>query len=156
MKDTNLHWFRNVPQRHTALVPAFLFFASLDFYAMVKKFLGSWSGLSSCTIRYDYGLYDTDHTCCNTACYQITVKYGTVYGTVPCWHCQCIYGLRKVSPPQNLPFSLPSVLLPCADTTQCFPERPWGWVGAASAQGKGPAVACLETQSWTQYLISGY
>ena len=54
----------------------------------------------------------------------ITVKYGTVYGTVPSWHCQCKNGLRMASPPQNLPFSLLSVLLPCADATQCVPERP--------------------------------
>ena len=54
----------------------------------------------------------------------ITVKYGTVYGTVPSWHCQCKNGLRMASPPQNLPFSLRSVILPCADATQCFHDRP--------------------------------
>ena len=31
--------------------------------------------------------------------------------------------------------------------TQCFPERAWGWVGAASTWKKGPAVACMETKS---------
>ena len=132
----------------------------------------------------------------------ITVKYGTV----PSWHCQCKNGHRKASPPQNLPFLLPGVLLPCADATQCFherpeaglglhqlrgchcqckvglrkasppqtppistssmlllradatqcfPGRPWGWVEAVSAWGKGPAVACMETQIRTQYLIPG-
>jgi hypothetical protein len=54
----------------------------------------------------------------------ITVKYGTVYGKVPSWHCQCKNGLRMASSPQNLPFSLPGVLLPCANATQCFHERP--------------------------------
>jgi hypothetical protein len=33
-----------------------------------------------------------------------TVRYGTVNGTVPSWHCQCKNGLRMASPPQNLPF----------------------------------------------------
>jgi len=47
------------------------------------------------------------------------------------------------------------MLLSCVDATDCFPEQPWGWVGAASARGKGPAVACMETQSRTQYLIPG-
>jgi hypothetical protein len=54
----------------------------------------------------------------------ITVKYGTVYGTVPSWHYQCKNGLKMASSPQNLPFSLPGVLLPCANATQCFHERP--------------------------------
>ena len=35
----------------------------------------------------------------------ITVKYGTVYGTVPSGHCQCKNDLRMASSPQNLPFS---------------------------------------------------
>ena len=48
----------------------------------------------------------------------ITVKYGTVYGTVLSWHCQCKNGLRMASSPQNLPFPLPGVLLPCVDATQ--------------------------------------
>jgi len=76
------------------------------------------------------------------------------------WHCQCNFGLRKASPPsdrpirpKHLPFLLPGVLLLCADATQSFPERPWGWVEAASARGKGPAVACMETQSRMQCLI---
>jgi len=34
----------------------------------------------------------------------IMVKYGTVYGTIPSWHCQCKNGFRKASPPQHLPF----------------------------------------------------
>ena len=38
----------------------------------------------------------------------ITVKYGTVYGTVPSWHCQCKNGLRKASPPQHFPFPPPA------------------------------------------------
>jgi hypothetical protein len=75
-----------------------------------------------------------------------------VYGTVPSWHCRCKNGLRKASSPQTPPISTSSVLLLCADATQCFPERPSGWVGAASAPGKGPAVACMETQSQTQHL----
>ena len=53
------------------------------------------------------------------------------------WHCQCNSGLRKASPPQTPPISTSSMLLLRADATQCFPERPWGWVGAASARGKG-------------------
>ena len=134
----------------------------------------------------------------------ITVNYGTVYGTVPSWHCQCKNGLRKASLPQTppifapqcappmcwrhtmlpwttlswigaasarglplpvqfwpqngpsaptLPISTSRMLLSCVDATQCFPGRPWGWVEAASAWGKGPAVACVETQNRTQYLV---
>ena len=123
------------------------------------------TGLLSCMVRYGTILVCTIRTVLvvirrTTVIVTpyftvITVQYGTVYGTVPCWHCQCKNGLRKASPPQNLPFSLPSVLLPCDDATQCFPERPWGWVKAASAWGKGPAVACMEHKNWTQYLIFG-
>ena len=54
----------------------------------------------------------------------ITVKYGTVYGTVPSRHCQCKNGVRMAFSPQNLPFSLPGVLLPCANATHSFLERP--------------------------------
>jgi len=68
---------------------------------------------------------------------------------VPSWHCRCKNGLGKASTPQNLPFLLPGVLLPCADATQCFPERPWGWVGAASARG-----LALPVQSWPQKGLS--
>jgi len=75
--------------------------------------------------------------------------YCTMYGTVPSWHCRCKNGLRKASLPQSLPFSLPSVLLPCADATQCFHERPWGWFGAASARG-----LALPVQSWPQKGLS--
>jgi len=50
------------------------------------------------------------------------------------WHCQCIFGLRKAFPPQTPPISTSSMLLLRADATQCFPERSWGWVGAASAR----------------------
>jgi len=66
----------------------------------------------------------------------ITVVYGTVYGTVPSWHCQCKNGLRKASPPQTPPISTSSMLPLWADATQCVPERPWGWVGATSARGR--------------------
>jgi len=68
---------------------------------------------------------------------------------MPRWHCQWNNGLRKASPPQNLPFSLPGVFLPCADATQCFPEQSWGWVGAASARG-----LALPVQSWPQKGLS--
>ena len=34
----------------------------------------------------------------------IMVKYGTVYGTVPSWHCQCKNGLRIASPPKTSHF----------------------------------------------------
>jgi len=54
--------------------------------------------------------------------YYGNLLYGVWYGaklTLPVQN-----GLRKASPPQNLPFLLPGVLLPCADATQCFPERP--------------------------------
>ena len=68
---------------------------------------------------------------------------------MPSWHCRCKNGLRKASPPKNLPFSLPGVLLSCADATQCFPARPWGWVGAASARG-----LALPVQSWPQKGLS--
>ena len=37
----------------------------------------------------------------------IMVKYGTVYSTVPSWHCQCKNGLRKASPPQTPPIFAP-------------------------------------------------
>jgi len=40
------------------------------------------------------------------------------------WHCQCNVSLRKASPPQTPPISTSSMLLLCADATQCFPERP--------------------------------
>jgi len=53
------------------------------------------------------------------------------------------------SPPQNLSISLPFVPLPCADATQCFHERPWGWVGAASARG-----LALSVQFWPQKGLS--
>ena len=36
------------------------------------------------------------------------VQYGMVYGTVPSWHCQCNFGLRKASPPQHFPFPPPA------------------------------------------------
>jgi hypothetical protein len=36
------------------------------------------------------------------------VQYGTVYGTVPSWHCQCNFGLRKASPPQHFPIPPPA------------------------------------------------
>jgi hypothetical protein len=51
------------------------------------------------------------------------------------WHCQCKVGLRKALPPRTPPISTSSMLLLCADATQCFPERPWGWVGSASPRG---------------------
>jgi hypothetical protein len=79
------------------------------------------TGLSSCTVQYDYDLYGPDRTCCNTAHYLIchTVfyrnygkkRYGVRYGAKLALPVQ--NGLRKASPPQNLPFSLPSVLLLC-------------------------------------------
>jgi hypothetical protein len=66
------------------------------------------------------------------------------------------YGAKLALPvqkwPQNGLFApKPSIftsrmLLSCVDATQCFPGQPWGWVEAASARGKGPAVACMETQ----------
>ena len=40
------------------------------------------------------------------------------------WHCQCNFGLKKASPPQTPPISTSSMLLLCADATQCVPERP--------------------------------
>jgi hypothetical protein len=57
------------------------------------------------------------------------------------WHCHCNFGLRMASPPQNLPFSLCGVLLPCANATQ-HTMLPWtnlmlGW-GCISL-GKGPS-----------------
>ena len=48
----------------------------------------------------------------------ITVVYGTVYGTVPSWHCQCKNGLRKASLPQTPPISTSSMLPLYADATQ--------------------------------------
>ena len=86
----------------------------------------AWSGLCSDgqTVRYyEYGRPSF------TAYFQIlaiveTVQHGTVYGTVPSWHCQCKNGLRKASPPQTPPISTFSVLLSRIDATQCFLERP--------------------------------
>ena len=51
-------------------------------------------------------------------------------------------GLTTPTPPISTS-SMPPL---CADATQCFPERLRGWVGPASARGKGLAVACMETQ----------
>jgi len=75
------------------------------------------------------------------------------------------YGAKLALPvqfwPQNglsaptPPISTSRMLLSCVDAIQYFPGRPWGWAGAASARGKGPAVACMETQSRMQYLIPG-
>jgi hypothetical protein len=42
----------------------------------------------------------------------ITVNYGTVYGTVPSWHCQCKNGLRKASLPQTPPIFAPQCAPP--------------------------------------------
>jgi len=48
---------------------------------------------------------------------------------MPSWHCQCKNGLRKASPPQNLPFLLPGVLLLHSDATQCFLNDPEAGLG---------------------------
>ena len=40
------------------------------------------------------------------------------------------------SPPQNFPISLPGVLLPCADATQCFHERPEAGLGLHQLGGR--------------------
>ena len=60
--------------------------------------------------------------------------------------------------PKHLPFPPPacSPYMLTPHNTQCLPERLWSWVGSASARGMGPAVACMETQSRTQYLIPGW
>ena len=79
------------------------------------------------------------------------LRYGVRYGAKLALPVQT-WPQNGLSAP-NLPISLPGVLLPCADATQCFYERPRGWVEAALARGKGPAVACMETQSRTQYFI---
>jgi hypothetical protein len=54
------------------------------------------------------------------------------------WHCQCKVGLRKASPPQTPPISTSSMLLLCADATQCFPEQPGGWVGVHQLGRRAP------------------
>jgi len=64
-----------------------------------------------CTVRCTvirYGSVRAFFTVCLKIGTVYTVRYGTVNGTVPSWHCQCKNGLRMASPSQNLPFSPPA------------------------------------------------
>ena len=56
----------------------------------------------------------------------IKVNYGTVYGTVPSWHCQCKNCLRKGSQPQHLPFPPPACSSYVLTPQKCYPEAGLG------------------------------
>ena len=89
------------------------------------------------TARGFYNFHELYRTLASKITNLTTLLYGVRYGAklalpVQKWHQK---GLSTPEPPI---FSPPSVLLPCADATQCFTKRPWGCVGAASARG-GPS-----------------
>jgi hypothetical protein len=76
------------------------------------------------------------------------VNYGTVYGTVPSWPCQCKNSLTMASPPQTSHFR--SSVSSSHDTLLLWTTLRLGW-GCISS-GEGPSSGLHGTQNRTQYL----
>jgi hypothetical protein len=115
-----------------------------------------------CTVRY--ACYCTHRNFENYG--VVTILEDVIYRN----YSNILYGVRyggklalpvKKWPQEGLSTPKPPIFAPQCGPLMCWRHTmlPWttrGCVKAASARGKGPAAACMESQSQTHYLIPGW